>query len=133
MQGISVYERNGDKRLVYHTFHEKNGAYLERENESETFMVLTDVDDCDPSSFYTVESFVALIADLEQVIREASSQGDYELQNHLTEILVLCRFCLWNVGQFTLVISPFEYVPFEEIPSELPENYKKGLSALLLP
>ena len=124
-QGISVYSAGG---LIYHTVHERNGEYLEREYEKEIFSMLRDVDDCDPSSFGEPETLNPLIDDLDIVIREAEEKKDIEMANHLKEILVLCRLCLWNLGKFTLVISPFEYVPKEKYPSGIPKRYLKNIA-----
>lgn len=125
VQGISIYSAG---ELLYHTVHERNGEYLERENQPEKFVVLKDIDDCDPSSFGEAEALQLLISDLDIVIFEAREKQDAELENHLKEILVLCRLCLWNLGSFTLVISPFEFVPDNKTPSELPEKYLKNIA-----
>jgi hypothetical protein len=124
-QGISIYSAG---ELLYHTVHERNGDYLERENQPEKFKILKDIDDCDPSSFGEAEVLQSLILDLDLVIIEAQQKQDAELANHLKEILVLCRLCIWNLGKFTLIISPFEYVPDNKAPSELPEKYFKNIS-----
>lgn len=124
-QGISVYKA---EQLIYHSVHDRNGDYLERESEPENFLILKEVDDCSPSRFYTSEMFNALVTDLDIIIREAEDKNDFEIANHLKEILVLCRFCLWNVGEYDLVISPFEFIPNEKYPSEMPSKHFKNIS-----
>ena len=124
-QGISVYCKS---KLIYHTFHEENGKYLERECEPEDFSILKDIDDSDPSSFSEVETLIALIDDLDIVIQEAEIKKDYELSNHLKEVMVLCRLCLWNLGEYTLIISPYEYIPKSEHPPSLPTKYESNIA-----
>ena len=129
MQGISLYKKQVKQGApLYHTFHKENGKYLEREREAEKFLVLGQVDDCDPSSFYDIQSLNALIEDLDIVILEADISGDTEASTHLKEILVLCRFCLWNIGEYVLHMSPYEILSTESYPTSLSEKYKFNIS-----
>lgn len=130
MQGISVYSRaeDGNLALLYHAIHERNGDYLERENEPDRFLVLKDVDASDPSSFHTPDGLKNLLVDLDVVLAEAEAKGDVEMANCLKEIMVLCKLCLWNPGQFVLILSPYEYVPPEKFPDELPDKYKLNIA-----
>lgn len=130
MQGISLYKRKTvfftkTNTLLYHTYHERNGEYLEREGETNDFLVLSAIDDCDPSGFYTSEGLNDLILDLNKVIHIANKRGDSLAANHLKEILVLAKLCLWNLGEMILIISPYEYVPEEDYPKYMPEKYLK--------
>lgn len=133
MQGISIYKRETADILsspIYHTFHERNGKYLERENEPSKFLVLKDIDDCDPSEFYTSKGLNDLLSDLEIIVLEAKTEKDIEIANHLKEIVVLCKLCLWNIDAFVLIISPYEYLEDKQYPVGLPGRYKFNISFL---
>lgn len=131
MQGISVYkigESGSVAKPVYHTFHERNGDYLERENEKQKYPLLGEVDDCDPSTFSGAEIIVSLMAELDLVVEEADGVGDLELANHLKEILVLCKLCVWNSGEMWIHMSPYEFVPPEKYPAEIPQKFRHNIS-----
>ncbi len=128
MQGISIYKNNNT--LFYHTFHKDNGKYLERENEKEKFLVLYEVDDCSPSEFSDAASLNRLINDLNITIQEATLLNDIQSANHLKEIVVLCKMCLWNIDSFILVLSPFEYIPKEDYSKDLPQKYRESIASI---
>ncbi|MFK7881835.1 hypothetical protein [Roseobacter sp.] len=110
MQGIAVYRRFGDEKRLYACSHPRNGDYLEREEEFEKFSVLSEVDDCDPSGFYTEETLSALLNDLRVTILEAAKSDDVEILEHLEEILNMCKWCMNNIDYYALIISPYEIV-----------------------
>jgi hypothetical protein len=130
MQGISLYKRNADgsTKLMYHTFHKRNGDYLEKEASAHIFSVLSQVDSCDPSSFHTEDSLNMLINDLDTALSEAKSNNDQEMCNHIKEIIVLSKLCLWNSGELILLMSPFEHISPDSYPSALPEKYKFNIA-----
>ncbi len=126
-QGIALYSQ-ANNQLIYFTTHRRNGDYLEREADAGRFEMLAGVDDCDPSYFYTTENLSQLIRELDIIIGEAEKNLDTEISNHLKEILVLCRLCLWNFGDFVLVISPFETVSEDNIPKTIPNKFLLNIS-----
>ena len=131
MQGISVYRVGDDVSVdkpIYHTFHERNGEYLERENEPNRFRILAEIDDCDPNFFSGYDLLNNLILDLDSIIEEANLNNDGELSNHLKEVLVLCKLCVWNVNDFWLYISPYERVAPTNYPETIIEKFKYNIS-----
>ena len=131
MQGISLYvavQGKKDEKPFYHTFHKRNGDYLEREHEDDKFLFLFDVDDCDPSELSQPEHFIDFLHDLEIVISEARVKQDFEMVDHLNEIILMCKMGLWNTGKVLLIISPYEFFGDDQYPQGLPAKYKPGHS-----
>jgi len=126
MQFISVYKKlssndlgTADKhnRVIYRSENLRNSSFLERENDGEKFKVLRYVDDCDPSILVTVSDMLELIEDMKIVIDE--SKNDVEVNNHLKEIVFMCKLCIWNIDTFYLEISPW-CANTDTYPSHLP-------------
>ena len=120
---------DNDDLILYRTFHESNGRYLERENESEKFKILWNVDDASPSVFKDTQDINMLMEDLKTVLDEAHSQNDNEMCNHLKEIFILCKLCLWNKGLFYLEFTPWG-VTLDSYPCNLPEKYRFNISTI---
>ncbi|OCG60289.1 hypothetical protein [Gilliamella sp. Fer4-1] len=118
-----------DDIVLYRTFHENNGRYLEREDEPEKFKVLWNIDDSSPSVFKSNQDINMLMQDIEVVLNEAHSQNDNEMCNHLKEIFVLCKLCLWNNGMFYLEFTPWG-VKLDSYPSNLPDKFKFNISTI---
>ncbi len=136
MQFISIYRKISpndlgavDKynRVIYRSEHLRNSGFLERENDGEKFKVLRYVDDCDPSILMTVSDMLELIEDMKIVINE--SKNDVEVNNHLKEIVFMCKLCIWNIDNFYLEISPWG-TNADTYPSDLPEEYRFNISSL---
>lgn len=131
MQGISLYvaiDGKKDKKPFYHTFHKRNGEYLEREHEPDKFCVLEHIDDCDPTYFVKKNHFEALLQDLKIIVSEARSKQDFEMVDHLNEIVCMCKMGLWNTGKVLLIISPYEFLSDDQYPQGLPTKYKPSHS-----
>lgn len=120
---------DNDDLILYRTFHESNGRYLERENEPEKFKILWNVDDASPSVFKDTQDINMLMEDLKTVLDEAHSQNDNEMCNHLKEIFILCKLCLWNNGVFYLEFTPWG-VTLDSYPCNLPEKYRFNISTI---
>jgi hypothetical protein len=114
MQFINVLRRsfqsessnNSEKsKVVYSTYHPRNGDFLERENDGDKFEILRYTDDCDPSVLTTTLDMLAFIDEIRIVISE--SEEDNEMCNHLKEIIFMCKLCIWNIDEYYLEITPF--------------------------
>lgn len=136
MQFISIYRKMSpndlgavDKhnRVIYRSEHLRNSSFLEREDDGKKFKVLRYVDDCDPSILMTVLDMLELIEDMKIVINE--SKNDIEVNNHLKEIVFMCKLCIWNIDSFCLEISPWG-TNADTYPSDLPEEYRFNISSL---
>ena len=133
MQSIIVYGEDGmltggGRKIFYQTSHERNSKYLEREGESKQFQVLCDVDNCDPSSFWTTELLLMLLHDLEIVLEEARAGDDKEVINHIKEIFILCKLCIWSEGKMSLYFTP--YGSIDDFPKDIPEKYRYNIAKL---
>ncbi|MCW2255567.1 hypothetical protein M2263_001658 [Providencia alcalifaciens] len=115
--------------MLYRTFHERNSSYLERENEADKFKIIWNIDDGSPSFFMKSNDIVMLMQDIEILVQEACKNNDNEMLNHLKEIMVLCKLCLWNEGMFYLEFSPWGVV-LDSYPKEIPEKYRFNISYL---
>ncbi|MCX8579130.1 hypothetical protein J3U35_06705 [Gilliamella sp. B2717] len=125
-----IRENNEDDDLVlYRTFHENNGRYLEREGESGKFKILWNIDDASSSVFKEPQDINMLMDDLETVLDEAHSENDNEMCNHLKEIFVLCKLCLWNSGKFYLEFTPWGVI-LDSYPRCLPDKYRFNISTI---
>lgn len=118
-----------DDLVLYRTFHENNGRYLEREGESGKFKILWNIDDASSSVFKDTQDIRMLMKDLETVLDEAHSQNDNEMCNHLKEIFVLCKLCLWNSSIFYLEFTPWG-VTLDSYPRSLPDKYRFNISTI---
>lgn len=132
MQCISVLKRGIDsrkhdiRRVVYSSFHPRNGKFLERESDGDKFKILKFTDGCDPSALMTVSEILIFIEDIRIVIGE--SRNDNEMCNHLKEIIFMCKLCVWNIDDFYLEITPFGIGI--DYPIALPEKYRFNISSL---
>lgn len=113
MQFINVLRRvsqpkrlNGSEKgkVVYSTYHSRNGDFLERENDGDKFEILKYTDDCDPSALMTTLDMLTFIDELRIVMSE--SEEDTEMCNHLKEIIFMCKLCIWNIDEYYLEITP---------------------------
>ncbi|WP_025374273.1 hypothetical protein [Advenella mimigardefordensis] len=123
----SSLDSNDD--VLYRTFHERNVNYLERENQADKFKIIWNIDDASPSVFKTPDDILLLLEDLESLVQEAFKNNDHEMLNHLKEIVVLCKLCLWNKGELYLEFSPWG-VNLDQYPSEIPEKYRFNISKI---
>lgn len=114
MQFINVLRRvsqpkrlNGSEKgkVVYSTYHSRNGDFLERESDGDKFEILKYTDDCDPSALMTTLDMLTFIDELRIVMSE--SEEDTEMCNHLKEIIFMCKLCIWNIDEYYLEITPF--------------------------
>lgn len=126
---ISLIKSSNDNEVLYRTFHERNASYLERENQSDKFKIIWNIDDASPSFFMKSDDIVMLMQDIEILIQEACNNNDNEILNHLKEIMVLCKLCLWNEGAFYLEFSPWG-VMLDSYPKSIPEKYRFNISDL---
>ncbi|PIT49918.1 hypothetical protein BHC46_01265 [Snodgrassella alvi] len=113
--------------VLYRAIAENNTSYLEREDENEKFNKLWNVDDCSPTTFKSAEDIILLMKDIEIVLDEARKNNDIKICNHLKEIFVLCKICLWNINLFYLVFSPWGG-PAEMYPYVIPKKYRFNIS-----
>lgn len=136
MQTISVYGRNDflterNNQIFCNVFHERNGQYLEREFDPEKFLILKDVDDCSPTELWQKDGLINFLHDLEIVITEAKENCDDEMSNHLKEVFVLAKFCLWNLDKFGLYLSPWGgTLSLDDYPQDIPEKYRYNIAKL---
>ncbi len=132
MQCISVLKRGIESRkhdvsrVVYSSFHLRNGEFLEREKDGDKFEILRYTDDCDPSALTTLLELLKFIEEIRIVIAE--SEDDKEMCNHLKEIVFMCKLCIWNIDEFYLEITPFGMNI--DYPIALPEKYRFNISSL---
>ncbi|ATN00965.1 MULTISPECIES: hypothetical protein [Proteus] len=126
-----IKSSNGDNEneVLYRTFHERNARYLERENQSDKFKIIWNIDDASPSVFMNSDDLVSLLEDLEILVQEACKNNDHEILNHLKEIAVLCKLCLWNESLFYLEFSPWG-VSLDSYPTKIPEQYRFNISTI---
>lgn len=110
----------------YYTYHERNGSYLERENEPEKFYYLSDL--CDVSFNFFFTEFDALIKELEIVLHEAYLADDLEIALHIMEIIVLAKFCIFNENKYALEFTPWGSV--KEL-KKMPKHLARNLSGLV--
>lgn len=129
MQLINIMDSSEPGVFFYRTFHDRNGTYLEREGDAGKFLILWNVDDASNTVLTKSSDFINLLKDIEIVLAEADSNGDFEISNHLKEIFVLCKFCLWNEGRFFLEFTPWGCL-LESYPSIIPEKYRFNISEL---
>ena len=64
----------------------------------------------------------------ETISNEAHSENDNEMCNHLKEIFVLCKLCLWNSGKFYLEFTPWGVIYWIVILDAFLINLKYQLS-----
>lgn len=127
MQTVILYKAEKSvKRVQYVCHHPKNSKYLEREDEADTYKLLSDVDNVSNATFVKNEEFAKLIGELVRVINEAKMSGDNDVVNHLKEIIVLCKLCLWSDSVVFIEFSPFG-VSSEKYPELLPEGCLNSL------
>lgn len=65
----------------------------------------------------------------ETISNEAHSENDNEMCNHLKEIFVLCKLCLWNSGKFYLEFTPWGVI-LDSYPRCLPDKYRFNISTI---
>ena len=123
---ISTTE-NGTTRLLYATYHPRNGSYLERETEQDKFSVLPSFDDVSPTAITILDRFILLLNDLNIVLEETHKARDTEMTLHILELIVLCKFCVWNPQKYWLKFTPWGNVM---PPTALPENVRLSISGL---
>lgn len=115
---------------LYQTFHERNGIYLEKDGCSEKFKILSNVDDASNTFLTKRDDYLRLMSDLEIVIGEAHLNGDKEICNHLKEIFVLCKLCLWDSNDnLKIIFSPWGFAS-DKYPLDIPEKYRFNISSL---
>lgn len=85
------------------------------------------MDDCSSTIYETVEDFQLLMKDIGKVLKEAYLNNDDKICNHLKEIFVVCRMCLWNYDRYFLVISLWG-PRYELNSSVIPEKYRLSIS-----
>ncbi|MGE9657728.1 hypothetical protein BHC47_05385 [Snodgrassella alvi] len=128
---VTLYEKVEDYKIrdidLYTTVYDNNDKYLDREDEFEEFNRLCNVDDCSPTIYETVEDFQLLMKDIEKVLKEAYLNNDNKMCNHLKEIFVLCKMCLWNYDRYFLKFSPWGQ-NYDYYPSIIPEKYRLSIS-----
>lgn len=130
MQYVSLRINAEEDQELYRTFHIRNADYLERELEPDKFQVLWYIDDSSPTFIKDKSSLIKLMHDLELVIKEASLKNDIEMSNHLKEIFVLCKMCLWKENNhLKLIFSPFGFQS-DDYSLDIPERYRFNISAL---
>lgn len=104
MNIVTLYKKIDDYKvrdiILYITVHNNNEKYLDREDEFEEFSRLCKVDDCSPTIYETVEDLQLLMKDIEKVLKETYLNNDDKICNHLKEIFVVCRMCLWNYDRY---------------------------------
>lgn len=126
MQLISLYkvcDNQGFSQAIYRCFHPENGSLLEKEGEKERYEMLCHVDNASNIIFKNQINLTALLSDLEIVIKEITESENKQILNHLKEIMVLAKFCLWNLGDVYLEFSPWG-VDLGCYPDSLPEKYR---------
>lgn len=115
------------EHILYATYHPRNGSYLERETEQDKFSVLPSLDDVSPTAITILDRFILLLKDLNIVLEETHKARDTEMTLHILELIVLCKFCVWNPEQCWLSFTPWGN---SNCPTALPENVRLSISGL---
>lgn len=132
MQNIWLIKRDDyplgsfpEDHALYSIYHERNGKYLEREGEATKFKILPSFDDT--SSTVLFDEFMDLLNDLIILLEEAKQNNDTEIVLHILEIIVLCKFCIWNDGKYNLTFSPWGGGSY---PEKIPKNIRQSIAGL---
>lgn len=72
-----------------------------------------------------LSQFIALISDVEKV-KGLDNNLELDMLNHLNEIIFLAKLCIWNLGDYTLELSPFSD-GYGQYPIDLPEKYRYSI------
>ncbi|WP_295897335.1 hypothetical protein [uncultured Bartonella sp.] len=126
-QNNNFLEEIQDSDIIFGTYHRRNSIYLERENELDKFSVLPSLDDTSPTMISMLDRFTLLLKDLSIVLEETHKARDTEMTLHILELIVLCKFCVWNPQKYWLKFTPWGNVM---PPTALPENVRLSISGL---
>ncbi|WP_297326361.1 hypothetical protein [uncultured Bartonella sp.] len=126
-QNNNFLEEIQDSDIIFGTYHRRNSIYLERENELDKFSVLPSLDDTSPTMISMLDRFTLLLKDLYIVLEETHKARDTEMTLHILELIVLCKFCVWNPQKYWLKFTPWGNVM---PPTALPENVRLSISGL---
>lgn len=123
-----LFEQDAQRRRItrYVCNHVENKEYLYKEFEPKKYEYLSKVDDGSPTIFCTKKDILGLLNDLMIAVSEAKSNGIYGIQNHLKEIIVLCKFVIWSEYRYWIEFSPFGF-PMDIYPTDLPDALKMSL------
>ena len=126
-QNNNFLEEIQDSDIIFGTYHRRNSIYLERENELDKFSILPSLDDTSPTMISMLDRFTLLLKDLSIVLEETHKARDTEMTLHILELIVLCKFCVWNPQKYWLKFTPWGNVM---PPTALPENVRLSISGL---
>ena len=126
-QNNNFLEEIQDSDIIFGTYHRRNSIYLERENELDKFSILPSLDDTSPTMISMLDHFTLLLKDLSIVLEETHKARDTEMTLHILELIVLCKFCVWNPQKYWLKFTPWGNVM---PPTALPENVRLSISGL---
>ena len=126
-QNNNFLEEIQDSDIIFDTYHRRNSIYLERENELDNFSILPSLDDTSPTMISMLDHFTLLLKDLSIVLEETHKAQDTEMTLHILELIVLCKFCVWNPQKYWLKFTPWGNVM---PPTALPENVRLSISGL---
>ncbi|RJG37350.1 hypothetical protein [Motilimonas pumila] len=126
MAMIYLSERKGGGSPVYCTYHKHNHLVFDSFEGSSKFEIVNAVDEVSPTSLMQEQHILKLMDELKALMALDIASSHQGLRNHLKEVLVLCKFCIWNPGKYILHITPFGFAA-SAYPEQLAPNMRYSL------
>ena len=111
---------------LYSCFHPDNLQVFEDFSGDERFEIINGFDDASPTHLNSIEQILQFMSELALLTALPLCQQHPALHNHLLEVLVLCKLCIWHPNSYTLTISPFGYNK-SAYPAALPPEMRFSL------